>query len=73
MSIAVWIRYRQSDVPLFAVFMSPLFVASPAYFREEGESLREMTVAVLAFGGTCLLIVYLLNRSELRQISGSAA
>jgi len=34
------VRYRRPDVHWLFVFMAPLFLESPTYFRPEGQQLR---------------------------------
>ena len=64
LSAILWIRYRQPDTPLWAVFMSSFFVASPSYFHPEGEVLRRWAVGAFGLGVSCLLVIWHSFRGE---------
>ena len=64
LSTILWIRYRQPDTPLWAVFMSPFFVASPSYFRPEGELLRRWAVGAFGLGVSCLIVIWYSSRRD---------
>ncbi len=64
LSAILWVRYRQPDTPLWAVFMSPFFVASPSYFRPEGEVLRRWALGAFGLGVSCLIVIWYSFRRE---------
>lgn len=61
LSAITWLRFRKPDVPLSAIFISPLFVASPSYFQPEGQRLRRLAARALAVSFFSFLIFVKLN------------
>ncbi len=50
------VRYRRPDVHWLFVFMAPLFVESPDYFRPEGQQLRQRAWLCLRLALTALAL-----------------
>jgi hypothetical protein len=58
LNILVWIRYRQPYAPWGAVFICPLFLGSPAYFRPEGQPLRRLADGAFGIAVACLIALW---------------
>src|SRR5262249_5356505 len=56
LSVFAWLYYRQSDVPLAAVFLNPLFIISDSYFRHESRRLRSWAASSFTVGTGALWI-----------------
>ena len=63
-STIAWLRFRQPDAPLSAVFISALFVASPSYFRPEGQRMRRYSAGSFAVAFMALMILFKLHAPE---------